>query len=134
MFSSSKAYKHLTGRALVHPVFSWIWKSTVQHKHKTFFWLLLKDRLSTRGLLRRRNMDLPSYTCVLCAADIEESMHHLFLQCSFAQQCWNILHLHISDPNDLHSSMDNFKPSSICLSLWTLLFFSAGVFGWLGMT
>lgn len=109
LFSSSKTYKHLTGTALIHPAYSLIWKSTVQHKHKTFFWLLLKDRLSTRGLLRRRNMDLPSYNCVLCAADIEENMHHLFLQCPFAQQCWSLLHLHISDPTDLHSSLDSLN-------------------------
>jgi hypothetical protein len=35
-------------------------------KHKVFFWLLLKDRLSTRDLLQRQHLVLGSYTCDLC--------------------------------------------------------------------
>ena len=66
-FSTSKAYTHLTGHRHTHPAFRWLWKSACQNKHKVFFfWLWLQDRLSTRGLLRRRNMILPSYLCV-CA-------------------------------------------------------------------
>lgn len=101
LFTSSKAYKHLTGTALVHPGFTWLWRCSVQHKHKTFFWLLMKDRLSTRNLLKRRNMELPSYDCVLYTASNEESLHHLFLQCPFAQQCWQLINLDISDPFDI---------------------------------
>jgi len=55
-FSSSKAYKHLIGHRVTHAAFKWLWKSACQNKHKVFFWLLLNDRLSTRELLRRRNM------------------------------------------------------------------------------
>lgn len=109
LYSSSKAYKRLIGSIPVHPCYSWPWKSAVQHKHKTFFWLLIKDRLSTRGLLKRKNMELPSYNCVLCMPNTEESMEHIFLQCPFAQQCWNLLHLHITDPNDLFSSLERMK-------------------------
>ena len=32
-FSSSKAYKHLTGHRLVHDAFKWLWKSACQNKH-----------------------------------------------------------------------------------------------------
>jgi len=49
-------HKQLSGSAGVHPVFRWIWKSSCQHKHKVFFWLLAQDRLSTRNILRRKNM------------------------------------------------------------------------------
>jgi hypothetical protein len=38
-----------------------MWKGDNLGKHKFFFWLLLKDRLSTRNLLRRKNMHLTSY-------------------------------------------------------------------------
>jgi len=65
-FSSSKAYKHLTGHRITHASFKWLWSSAVQHKHKVFFWLLLQDRLSTRSLLRRKNMFLPDYNCFCC--------------------------------------------------------------------
>ena len=87
-YSSQKAYKQLSGSCYTHPIFSWTWKSFCQPKHKVFFWLLLKDRLSTRGLLRRRNMQLQDYNCVLCNEVLEETREHLFLQCPYAQECW----------------------------------------------
>lgn len=58
-------------------------------KHKVFFWLLLKDRLSTRDLLQRKNMDLDCYSCELCLRQRPETVLHLFLRCSFAKACWN---------------------------------------------
>ena len=87
-FSSSRAYKIIAGHSHHHPSIQWIWKSFCQPKHMVFFWLLLKDRLSTRNIQKRKNMFLPSYSCVLCDMDTEESVHHLFLQCEFAKQCW----------------------------------------------
>jgi hypothetical protein len=65
-YSSAKAYKHLIGSSQTHPAFKWIWMSKCQMKYKVFFWLLLRDRLNTRGLLRRKHMHLDSYTCELC--------------------------------------------------------------------
>jgi hypothetical protein len=65
-YSSKKAYKHFTGSSVVHPVYSWIWASSSQAKHKVFYWLLIKNRLNTRVLLRRKNMYLESYVCELC--------------------------------------------------------------------
>jgi len=64
-FSSSKTYKHLSGHLQVHAAFSWLWKSSCQSKHKVFFWFILKNKLNTRGTLRRRNMELESYSCVV---------------------------------------------------------------------
>lgn len=60
----------------------------VNLKHKVFFWLLMNDRLNTRGLLRRNNMALDSYVCELCILQKEESLKHLFLSCNFAMACW----------------------------------------------
>jgi hypothetical protein len=54
-YSSVRAYKHLIGNQPVHPVYIWLWKSACQPKHKVFFWLLLKNKLNTRGLLRRKH-------------------------------------------------------------------------------
>jgi hypothetical protein len=50
-FSTKKAYNHLIGSQGVHPAFRWFWNSSCQPKHKVFFWLLIKNRLNTRGLL-----------------------------------------------------------------------------------
>ena len=65
-FSVSKAYKHMSGHLVLHPVYKWIWRSSCQNKHKVFFWLLIKDRLSTKELLKRKNMTLQDYSCILC--------------------------------------------------------------------
>lgn len=92
-FSSSRIYSHLIGKRVVHPAFKWIWKTFCQKMHIVFFWLLLRDRLSTRNLLKRRNMELPEYNCVLCASLHEETQEHLFLDCHFAQACWHLLGL-----------------------------------------
>lgn len=59
-FSCSTVYKHLSGHQPTHPAFRWLWKSSCQPKHKVFFWLLMHDRINTRGLLRRKNMKLDS--------------------------------------------------------------------------
>ena len=86
-FASSKAYKQLLGSILVPPIYNWLWNSSCLPKRNVFFWLAIKDRLSTRGLLKRRNMELQSYNCVLCHLDIEESLNHLFLECPFVMSC-----------------------------------------------
>jgi hypothetical protein len=65
IFTSKRAYCQLLGTSWAAPIFKWIWKSSCQPKHKVFFWLLVQDRLSTRNILKRRNMQLPSFNCVL---------------------------------------------------------------------
>jgi hypothetical protein len=85
-FSTAKAYKLLVGHRPTHPLFLWIWSSRCQMKHKVFFWLLLKDRLSTRDILRRKHMELDSYTD-LCLRRKVETVAHLFLRCNFAKAC-----------------------------------------------
>ena len=90
-YSVSKAYRHLSGHAVVHPAFKRIWKSSYQSKHKIFSWLMLKDRLSTMELLRRKNIELQNNNCVLCNRLIKESLCHLFIHCPFATSYWNWL-------------------------------------------
>jgi hypothetical protein len=87
-FCAAKAYKVLIGHICVHPAFSWTWKSKCQMKHKVFFWLLPKDRISTRDILQRKNMHLESYTCDMCILQRLETCAHLLLRCSFAKACW----------------------------------------------
>ena len=69
-FSVTKACKHLSGQI-------WAWKSWCQNKHKVFCWLLLRNRLSTRELLRKKNMELEDYSCVLCDSSSDETLVHL---------------------------------------------------------
>lgn len=94
IFASAKVYRTLIGHPSVHIIFKWLWKCQCQPKHKVFFWLLIKDRLSTRKLLRR-NMQLDSYNRALCNVLVEESVTHLFLDCAFARMCWGIISIDI---------------------------------------
>lgn len=62
-------------------------------KTQSLFLASSKDRLSTRNILKRRNMHLESYNCVLCLQSTEETCQHLFLQCPFAASCWQIINI-----------------------------------------
>ncbi|TVU36350.1 hypothetical protein EJB05_18282, partial [Eragrostis curvula] len=55
--------------------------------------LELRDRLNTRNLLRRKNMSLPDYTCVLCTGQVEETLIHLFFECPFSVWCWRFVNI-----------------------------------------
>ena len=109
LFSSKKAYLHLTGHAQEHAVFSWLWKSSCQKKHKVFFWLLLKDRLSTRNILRRKTMVLDSYACELCNTGQEEMLEHLFF--SMPIRCIMLESITSSSPTS-SNSFGNYGQSS----------------------
>jgi hypothetical protein len=69
-----KGYLQIIGINYASPIFQWMCKSCVMGKHKFFFWLLLRDRLNTRELLKRKNMELDDYNCVLCRQGVEESL------------------------------------------------------------
>jgi hypothetical protein len=101
LFSSQKVYSHLIGNQQSHPLFSWLWRSKCQPKHKVFFWLLLKNRLNTRSFLRRRSMPLDSFTCDNYIFQIEETIIHLFFRCNFARRCWLLLDIRPPRTTDL---------------------------------
>lgn len=108
-FTSRRAYRHLIGTCAAHPIFKWLWKSSCQHKHKVFFWLLAKDRISTRNIMRRKHFHLPSYNCVLCSANTEETLKHLFLECDMAVACWNLIGIAVNNYNDPTQIFEDFR-------------------------
>jgi hypothetical protein len=89
--SSQKAYKAMIGFSPAPKIFTFLWESSCQAKHKFFFWLLLHDRLNTRNLLRRKNFMLQSYQCIVESCNEEETLVHLFWACSFAKKCWDFI-------------------------------------------
>lgn len=93
-FSSKKAYETLQGTQPASPLFSWLWKAGNLGKHKFFFWLLLKDRLNTRDLLKRKNKFLEYYSCAICNLGVDETCMHLFFECPFSSSCWNSIGIH----------------------------------------
>jgi hypothetical protein len=54
-------------------------------------------------------MELQSYNCVLYHLDIEESLHHLFLDCPFAMSCWNLLGLEHLIQGNIVDTLTLFK-------------------------
>lgn len=86
-----KTYNVIVGTQQASPLFNWLWSAGNLGKHKFFFWLLLRGRLNTTNLLRRKNMYLEDYSRVLCNTNTEESCFHLFFKCPFSRACWNTL-------------------------------------------
>ena len=78
-------------------------------KEILFFLLVLKNRLSTRSLLRRRNMLLQDYTCVFCLLNVEEDPLHLFFHCPFSQACWFSLNVFLPNSDDILDIVDSIK-------------------------
>jgi hypothetical protein len=108
-YSLRQAYRFMKGHREIHPSFKWLWKSCCQLKHKFFFWLLLKDRLNVRKMLRWRTMDLDDYSCALCLCPDDETVEHLFLTCPFAQVCWNTVGLHIDTNLNPFAALESLR-------------------------
>jgi hypothetical protein len=47
--------------------FKWIWKTKVTKKLKMFVWLLFRDRINSRNLLKRKSFQIEGddYNCVV---------------------------------------------------------------------
>jgi len=91
---------------------------------------MLKDRLNTKNILRRKKMDLNSYQCALCSFLVEENSQHLFLNYDFAKMCWDVIGVDIplmsSFPDVIptmkyHISSQFFMETiiMICWAIWT---------------
>jgi len=68
----------------------WLWKSNCVPKIKFFTWLLLNDRLNTRNISRRQKNHLKEgYDFVLCQDGIEETVQHMFFECTSSITRWS---------------------------------------------
>jgi len=96
VFSSKKIYSRNFSSITPPKAFDWIWSSMVCKKIKVFIWLLFRDRINSRNILRRKNFDLDNddFSCVLCDQGIEETTYHLIFECPFSTRCWDYLHLY----------------------------------------
>lgn len=92
-FLVKNAYLKLIGSNVTSPYFKWMWKSYCKSWLKFFFRLMLRDRINTRTLLRKKNRYLDSYDCALCNAVVQENRLHLLFECSFSQWCWRFLNI-----------------------------------------
>ena len=54
-------------------------------------------------------MHLQSYDCVLCNEPFEEMVEHLFLHCSFARDCWNLVGIQVPTAAQPLEILESFK-------------------------
>jgi hypothetical protein len=115
-------------------------KSSSTTRNVWLFGLLLlvatKDSISTRNILRRKGMALQDYNCMLCSQSSEETVEHLFLDCTFAKECWNLINLEYPQG---HKGRSMFQALEISENSSKFLFFHghfrhscAGAFGLTG--
>lgn len=66
-----------------------LWSSKVIPKIKYFIWILFHGIIPTAVILRNRDIELDTI-CRVCRG-IEESVSHLFFDCVYAQEVWNLV-------------------------------------------
>lgn len=107
-----RTYNYLIGHRQIPRVYKWLWECFCQRKYMFFFWLLLKDSLSIRDILRRKNMHLDSYDYVLCLLATEETVEHLFFGCQFAKDCWTLIVITFKGDRNLSSAIEQLRAQS----------------------
>lgn len=68
------------------------WHLKIPHKIKVFVWRFCRNVIPVRKRLSSKGVRLP-ITSPVCLLDIEHMMH-LFVDCSFAGDCWSQVGLH----------------------------------------
>lgn len=102
-----------------------IWHLKIPQKIKVFIWKFCRNVVPVRRRLGSRGIRIP-ITCPMCLVDLEH-MAHLFIDCVFAQGCWD--HVSVSyDWSVVEYAHDwlldkiNYAPMEelikICVVLW----------------
>ncbi|CAN1823562.1 hypothetical protein LINPERHAP1_LOCUS30426 [Linum perenne] len=90
LFSVKSFYSYLAGSRFpgleVFPS-KGVWIRFVPSKICCFIWRCLAGHIATLDLLQRMGYSLANWCC-LCRQQ-EETMHHLFLSCSFSRKIWS---------------------------------------------
>jgi hypothetical protein len=105
-YSSSKFYQYQYKDLHPEKSITWIWKSKCVPTIKFFAWLLLNNRLNTRNILKRRRNHLDDgYNCVLCHENVEETVEHLFFECSSTVTCWFDTGINWNENSNIHQKI-----------------------------
>eukprot|EP00253_Pinus_taeda_P028873 PITA_28873 len=121
------------------PLHKVVWRIDSLPKVKMFNWTLLHGNILTAKNLRKKGIQGPSICCLCKIA--EETCSHLFIECSFARQCWNSIAYPLSSgdlPNQIANLQRSWKslflqikkgknhalriwnsiPSNLCWQIW----------------
>ena len=111
-YTAKRFYDHIHAHIVVPNAFSWIWQSRCTMNLRVFAWLLLRDRLNTKDLLKRRHWNVTEdYCCVLCPLRVYEDRQHLFFTCNFSQRVWNYLQIEWPAADDIQTTIARAKRS-----------------------
>lgn len=93
-YTSRRFYSKVFSNIEAHPIFKVVWKSQCTPRVKFFVWLILVDRLNTKSMLQRTNLNIQDdINCVMCSNGQEETIDHLFFECPFTKEFWASIHL-----------------------------------------
>ena len=113
IFFVKSAYMSLSNQpsGYTDDVFNLLWQAKATPKALITAWKILLDRLPTSNNLIKRGMMGISPVCMLCKAT-EESSHHLFLECIYAQRVWYLCYrwfgILFVQHNDIKHHFENF--------------------------
>ncbi|XP_062100071.1 uncharacterized protein LOC133805941 [Humulus lupulus] len=105
-----------------------LWQLKIPPKVKNFLWLVSRDCLPTKDLLRNKGVSV-NPLCPFCNL-ASESPCHLFVSCLFSQDCWNHLRIGfipeatgsfaswLSAVFELYSGEKRHKAAMLCWALW----------------
>ncbi|KAJ4813109.1 Cyst nematode resistance protein-like protein [Rhynchospora pubera] len=114
-FSVSSAYLSLALAGKVSNPFMSCWSLKVRPTVKFFLHLLFNNRLLAQQQLQRRHISLGT-SCALCTVQAFEDALHLFFQCPFVSEVWNIVrHLSNAPPLVISHSVQASLTSSLAL-------------------
>jgi len=132
-FSVKSAYACVTnqGSGFVNNVFKMLWQTKARPKSQTTVWRVLLDRLPTRGNLIRRAVQVSSPLCVFCHVS-EESVQHLFCECTFTHRVWAFcsswIGIALAQHNDPKCHFENFhlvnftlKQNQVWKGMWVAI-------------
>jgi hypothetical protein len=82
-FSTKKLCRALIGEHNTPEPILDIWKSCAITPQQFFAWLLLNGKLNSKEMMKK-NFFVEFSKCILCESNIEESIIHLFFECSLS--------------------------------------------------
>lgn len=102
-FSTSATWHFLNPPGSVVEWHQSIWFKGRIPKHAFIAWVAARHRLHTRDRLISWGILVPP-SCLLCSSH-DESLQHLFFDCSFSNEVWSFSHLRFRSPHQYYLTM-----------------------------
>ncbi|CAN1178180.1 Putative ribonuclease H protein At1g65750 [Linum perenne] len=92
-----------------------LWGVRAPPKMKILLWRLAREVLPNRAALLNRHVQVPGQ-CGVCDSD-SETNHHLFLDCDFAKDCWEL--------TEMKTSVMNAASATVSFQDWLFMIFDS---------